>query len=73
MTWTGFFLIDRKVQLDIDNYDNKDKDIETGIPQGSPVSPILFIIYINGVTDKVLETISIVISLLFVNVFDLKL
>ena len=56
VTWTGSFLIDRKVQLVIDGHDNKEKEIETGIPQGFPVSPILFLIYISGVFNKISET-----------------
>ena len=47
VTWTGSFLTNRKVQLVIDGHDNKEREIETGIPQGSPVSPILFLIYIS--------------------------
>ena len=36
VTWTGSFLTDRKVQFVIDGHDNKERKIETGIPQGSP-------------------------------------
>ena len=67
VTWTGSFLTNRKVQLVIDGHDNKEKEIETGIPQGCPVSPILFLIYISGVFDKVLETNPLVTSLSFVD------
>ncbi len=67
VTWTGSFLTNRKVQLVIDGHDNKEKEIQTGIPQGSPVSPILFLIYISGVFDKVFETNPLVTSLSFVD------
>ena len=67
MTWTGSFLTDRKVQLVIDGHNNKEREIETGIPQGFPVSPILFLIYISGVFNKVSETSPLVTSLSFIN------
>ena len=67
VTWTGSFLTDRIVQLVIDGHNNDEKEIETGIPQGSPVSPILFLIYISSVFNKVLETSPSVTSLSFVD------
>jgi retron-type reverse transcriptase len=33
------------------------KPTNTGIPQGLPVSPILFVIYISGVFDQVEQKI----------------
>ena len=65
--WTKSFLTDRKVQLVIDGPNNKERDIETGIPQGSPVSPILFLIYISGVFDQVTESHPGITSLSFVD------
>ena len=47
------FLTDRKVQLVIDGYTCPARDIEIGVPQGSPISPILFIIYISGFFDAI--------------------
>ena len=67
VTWTGSFLTNRKVQLVIDRHDNKKREIETGIPQGSPLSPILFLIYISGVFNKVSETSPLVTSLSFID------
>ena len=65
--WTKSFLTDRKVQLVIDGHDSPERSIETGIPQGSPVSPILFLIYISGVFDEVAEVVPDIMSLLFVD------
>lgn len=65
--WTRSFLIDRKIQLVIDGHDNKERTIETGIPQGSPVSSILFLIYISGVFDNVSKTSPDIMSLSFVD------
>ncbi len=47
--WTQSFLIDRWVELVIDGHINSKCKVETGISQGSPVSLILFLIYISGV------------------------
>ena len=65
--WTRSFLTDRKIQLVIDGHDNKERAIETGIPQGSPVSPILFLIYISGIFDSVSKTSPNIMSLSFVD------
>ena len=65
--WTKSFLTDRKVQPVIDGHNNQERSIETGIPQGSPVSPILFLIYISRVFDKVTEVNPHLMSLSFVD------
>jgi len=63
--WTNSFLTERKVQLVIDGYTCLTRDIDCGVPQGSPISPILFVIYISGffsaIEDKVpITTLSFV-------------
>ena len=65
VTQTDSFLTNRKIQLVIDGHDNKKKEIEPGIPQGFLILPILFLIYISGIFNKVLETNPGVISLSF--------
>ena len=40
--WTQLFLTNRWVELVIDGYIIPKQKVETGIPQGLPVSPILF-------------------------------
>ena len=44
--WTLSFLTDRRVSLVIDGYKVPEQPIDSGLPQGSPVSLILFLIYI---------------------------
>ena len=61
----GDLITNRKVQLVINGHDNKERDIETGISQGSPLLPIFFLIYISGVFDKVSEINPLVKSLFF--------
>lgn len=60
-------MTERKVQLVIDGYLCGVKDIETGIPQGSPVSPILFIIYLSGVFNNIEAEAPEVITISFVD------
>lgn len=51
----------------MDGHDNKERDIETGIPQKSPLLSILFLIYISGVFSTVSESNPLVTSLSFVD------
>lgn len=48
-------------------YDNKEKEIEIGIPQGLPILSIFFIIYITRVFDIVKNNNLVITSLLFVD------
>ena len=44
--WVASFLTNRRIQLFFDGQTQPVTPIETGILQGSPVSPILFLIYV---------------------------
>ena len=65
--WTQSFLTDRRVEIIIDGHKNPERDVETGIPQGSPASPILFLIYISGVFGAVTATSPEVTSVSFMD------
>jgi hypothetical protein len=43
--WVYYFLTDRHASLIVDGKQEESKRISTGIPQGSPVSPLLFSLY----------------------------
>ncbi len=47
IAWIASFLSDRTLRLAFDGQIEAFSAIETGIPQGSPISPILFLIYIR--------------------------
>jgi len=53
------------VQLVIDGFTCSNREIITGVPQGSPVSPILFIIYLSGVFNSIEERIPEITPLSF--------
>jgi hypothetical protein len=53
--WTQSFLTDRTVQLVIDGFQCPEQGIKAGIPQGSPVSPIL--IYLSGIFQAIEEAV----------------
>jgi len=46
--WTEEFMSDRKVGLVLNGQNGTDHGVDMGIPQGSPVSPILFTTYLSG-------------------------
>jgi retron-type reverse transcriptase len=45
--WTEDFMTKRTMQITVDGFDGEASEINTRIPQGSPVSPILFAIYLS--------------------------
>ena len=43
--WTASFLSHRKTEIRLPGYRSTKRAINTGIPQGSPLSPVLFLFY----------------------------
>lgn len=48
INWVSDFMTQRQISLMFDGNQQEMTEIECGIPQGSPISPILFLIYIRN-------------------------
>jgi len=53
--WTKRFLTDRMVETIIEGNAMERHPVKRGVPEGSPVSPILFAIYTSGLIKWVEE------------------
>ena len=53
--WVESFMEDRKVIMSMDGKEEDSMDVETGVPQGSPVLPLLFVLYVSGLFGQVEE------------------
>jgi len=46
--WVESFMEEKKVSISMDGKEGDSMDVETGVPLGSPVSPVHFVIYLSG-------------------------
>jgi hypothetical protein len=65
--WTEDVLTNRAVQITVDGYDGEVSPVNMGIPQGSPVSPILFAIYLSCLFPHLENTVEGVEGIPFVD------
>ena len=50
--WIASFLSNRRTRIVVDGHESGEYCVETGIPQGSPLSPILYIFYNAGLIEE---------------------
>ena len=65
--WTASFMSDRQVKLVLDGKTGEASPVDTGIPQGSPVAPVLFTTYLLGIFDRVETAVPGIQGLSFVD------
>jgi hypothetical protein len=56
ISWSASFLTSRSTTLSFDGRTDQQLPITTGIPQGSPASPILFLLYLHPLFDTLCDS-----------------
>lgn len=51
--WFNSYLKNRKIKVKLNNYTSEERLITSGVPQGSVLGPLLFIIYINSIFSTI--------------------
>jgi len=57
ITWIASFLSGRSISIRIDGFLSRPHSISSGVPQGSVISPVLFILFINDLLSSLSSSI----------------
>ena len=54
--WIGSFLLDRKQKVVVNKHSSQWSEVKSGVPQGTILAPLLFLIYIADIGDDVTDS-----------------
>ena len=55
LEWIKAFLTNRKQRVVVNSSKSEWCDVSSGVPQGSVLGPVLFLVYINDIEDSIMN------------------